>query len=179
LNICGGKEIFTGPPDEMFDPIFQCCSREEADYIPEIKGERLQLHRGVYIPNVSIESYFKIGEELRFTDFVSEMLEDVGVNEFNSLIYASFILYHEEGHSVDFATSGLSPSEFINRHLTGKRRVGLHLQHILTLPEEERRNQLLFWQMTYNLMKAEQYANEYAVDKISTNLKKIQDFAVS
>ncbi|PGA35151.1 hypothetical protein [Bacillus wiedmannii] len=179
LKINGLKDIYIGREDYFFQPVFQCCSYEEAMKIfGDVRGSNFYKKKGIYIPNVEIDVLFKDGEEIGQTEYVAELLKEQGVEMFNKVVYASFCLYHEEGHSADFEESGLSVEEFIQRDIEDTDKINLQMNYIRTLPNSRRSENIYLFYLMYNEMKAEKIANTYAAKKVAENLERILSFKV-
>ncbi|PFF01360.1 hypothetical protein CN325_03710 [Bacillus thuringiensis] len=179
LKINGLKDIYRGREDYFFQPVYQCCSYEEAIRIfGDVKRSNFFEKKGIYIPNVEIDVLFKDGEEIGQTEYVAELLKEQGVEMFNKVVYSSFCLYHEEGHSVDFEESGVSIEEFIQRDCEDKDKLNLQMNYIRTLPKNERSGNIHLFYLMYNEMNAEKIANTYAVKKVAENLERILNFTI-
>ncbi|OAB39279.1 hypothetical protein PMSD_04950 [Paenibacillus macquariensis subsp. defensor] len=166
LKINNLEEIFTGEQDRFFQPVFQCSSSEYGLLNNLYNAKSLYEHRGIYIPNVNISVIFKEGEEIKQTEYIAELLEDEGINVFNEIIYASYVLFHEEGHAKDFENSKLTPEQFIDRDVIDRYDLELQKEKIANAKPEEIELQTDLFFLKYNMMKPERIANEYAIKKI-------------
>jgi hypothetical protein len=169
LEINNMKEIYTIPHERFFQPVFQCCDKDEA---VSFQGNENGLYpkKGIYIPNVGIDRLYEEGEAIGFTEYVKEFLNEQNITYFNEVVYACFCLYHEEGHFYDYKTSGLTAKEFMERDRKDKEQLSLYEYHIKTTPEEERQIQISYYYFLYNQMRAEVFANEYATNRVVENI---------
>ncbi|WP_282155947.1 hypothetical protein [Cytobacillus gottheilii] len=178
LNINDGKDVYFSPiKDYFFQPLFQCCSRDE--YI-KIYGEpappSLYPNMGIYLPNVNIQVLYDDGQSTGFVDFVRDKLNENSIEKFSEVVYASFCLFHEEGHYNDFITSGFTVKEFIDRDSQERSSLEMQRQYIQTLPVEERELMSQLWYIQYFQLTAEKKANEYALNRMIENIEKILHF---
>jgi hypothetical protein len=172
LNINDKKDVYFFPKkDEFFQPLFQCCSRDE--HI-EIYGTPTTFpYMGIYLPDIDIQILYEDGQFTGFADYVRELLNEHSIEEFNEVVYASFCLFHEEGHYHDFITSGLTVKEFIERDSQERFSLEMQRKHIYTLPNEQRELMSQLWYINYFRMTAEKIANEYAIKKTVENIDTI------
>ncbi|WP_374722906.1 hypothetical protein [Peribacillus tepidiphilus] len=177
LNINNKKDVYFFPKkDVFFQPIFQCCSKDEFIQMFDTSPATLLPHMGIYLPDIDIQALYEDGQYTGFSDYVRDLFNEHSDEEFNEIIYASFCLFHEEGHYHDFMTSGLSVKEFIERDSQEKFSLEMQKEHIYTLPIEQRELMNQLWYINYFRMTAEKIANEYATKKIVENIDTILQF---
>lgn len=177
LNINNKKDVYFFPKKDVFiQPIFQCCSKDDFIQIFGTAPATFFPHMGIYLPDIDIQTLYEDGQSTGFSDYIKDLFNELSDVEFNEVVYASFCLFHEEGHYHDFMTSGLSVKDFIERDSQERYSLKIQRKHIDTLPIEQRELMNQLWYINYFRMTAEKIANEYAIKKTVENLDTILQF---
>jgi hypothetical protein len=154
--------------------IIQCqfCTPEEQKISIDFDEEVYPSEKGVHILNISVQEF---NEKMRTgnpPDYgnIRRMINNrvnYPISMFD-IIYASFCLFHEVGHWVDFENSGLSGSEFMKKDAP-------YRKPVYELGEQIKREENLYlkvqmaneWTLLYRDIPMEKYADNYALNKIS------------
>lgn len=154
--------------------IIQCqfCTPEEQKLSINFDEEVFPSKEGVHIQNVSIEEFNEIMRNGNPPDYrnIRVMINksiNYPITMFN-VIYAVFCLYHEEGHWVDFKSSGLSGSDFMRQDAPYRKPVYELSERIRNEQDPNLKLKLgNEWTFLYRDIPMEKYADNYALNKLS------------
>ncbi|MFN7251533.1 MAG: hypothetical protein ACK4M9_12165 [Anaerobacillus sp.] len=154
--------------------IIQCqfCTPAEQRLSKDYDEDVFPSEEGVHIQNVSIEEFNEIMRNGNPPDFrkIRGMINDninYPISMFD-VIYAVFCLYHEEGHWIDFKSSGQSGSDFMRKDAPFRKPVYELGERIKK--EEDPNLKLKLgneWTLLYRNIPMEKYADIYALNKLS------------
>lgn len=167
--------LYFGHKDVFFQPAFQCF---DSDYALRngFYSKNQYDSTGIYLPNVAVNLVYSEGESIKHTDFVRSLLVEQGIEQFNGIIYAAHVLFHEEGHLLDFLTSRMSPIDFITRDLSDKYEI--QTQREVVISEEYSEEAMNDFFAIYHSTRAESVANSYATKRVVKELETLMDLTV-